>query len=99
MLELVFQGMIKNTDTQEQVVHIFYKDMDTLEFQIMLTNNCYTNPNSIHICFSIKIKKAINKASDINADLVTVNSFFGHFVKEINQIPKRQTTHADIFSL
>ena len=68
MLELEFQRMIENIDTKEQVAHISYKGMETLEFQIMLTNNYYTNPNSMHICFPIKIKKATNEASDIDTD-------------------------------
>ena len=46
--------MIENIDTKEQVAHISYKDMETLEFQTMLTNNYYTNPISMHICFPIK---------------------------------------------
>ena len=76
MLEFVFQEMIESIDTKEQVAHISYKDMETLEFQIMLTNNYYTNPNSMHICFPIKIKKAANEASDIDTDLITINIFF-----------------------
>ena len=39
--------MIENIDTKEQVAHISYKDMETLDFQIMLPNNYYANPNSI----------------------------------------------------
>ena len=58
MIELAFQGMIENIDNKEQVTHISYKDMETLDFQIMPTNNYYTNPNSIHFCFPMKIKKA-----------------------------------------
>ena len=46
ILELVYQGMIENIDTKEQVTQISYKDVETLEFQIMLTNEYYTNPNS-----------------------------------------------------
>ena len=61
MIELVYQGMIENIDTKEQVARIFYKDLGTLEFQIMLTNEYYTNPNSMHICFTIKIKKSTNE--------------------------------------
>ena len=38
-LELVYQGMLENTDTKEQPAHISYKDMGNLEFQILLTNN------------------------------------------------------------
>ena len=76
--------MIENINTKEQIAHISYKDMETLEFQIVLTNVYYTNPNSIHICFPIKIKKSTNEANDIGNDLITVNNFFAHFIKEIN---------------
>ena len=38
-LELVYQGMLENTDTKEQPAHISYKDMGNLEFQILLTKN------------------------------------------------------------
>ena len=84
MLELAYQGMIENIDKKEQVAHISYKDMETLEFQIMLISNYYTNPNSMHICFPLKIKKATNENTDLDTDLITLNHFFAHFVKEIN---------------
>ena len=73
MLELVCQGMTENIDTKEQVAHISYKDMETLQFQIMLANKYYTNPNSIHISFPVKMKKFTNEANDIDDDLITVN--------------------------
>ena len=50
-LELVFQGMPGDIDTKEQPANVSYKDMENLEFQIMLTNNYYTNLNSMRICF------------------------------------------------
>ena len=34
----------------------------------------------MHICFPMKI----NKDSDIDADLISVNNFFAHLIKEIN---------------
>ena len=74
MLNLVFQGMTENINTKEQVSHISYKDMENLEFQIMFRNNYYTNSNSMHICFSNKNKKAIDKNSDIDTDLIPVNN-------------------------
>ena len=58
--------------------------MEQLDFQILLTENYYVNPKGIHICFPIKIKKKTNKALDIDGDLITVNNFFAHWVKEIN---------------
>ena len=75
MLNLIFQGMIENINTKEQVAHISYKDMENLEFQIVLANSYYTNPNSMHICFPMKIKKASEKNSDIDMNLITVNIF------------------------
>ena len=58
--------------------------MKQLVFQILLTQNYYVNPNDIHICLKIKIKKEANKASNIDADLIIVNDFFAHWVKEVS---------------
>ena len=59
ILKLVFQGMTEDIDTKEYPAYTSYKDLENLEFQIMLNNNCYTNLNSIHICFPMKIKKQV----------------------------------------
>ena len=72
MLELAFQGMLEDIDTKE--------DIDT----ILLTENYYVNPEGIHICFPIKIKKKHNSAADIDDDMITVNNFFAHWVKQIS---------------
>ena len=84
ILKLKFQGMLEDIDTREKVAHSSYTDIEELDFQILLTDNCYVNPNSIHICFPLKIKKKSNEVQDIDDDLVTVNNFFPHLVKEIN---------------
>ena len=57
LLDLAIQGMLDDIDTREKVAHTSYKDMEQLDFQILLTEKFYVNPNSIHICFPIKIKK------------------------------------------
>ena len=59
LLELAFHGMIENIDTKEKAAHSFYKDMEQLDFQILLTEDHYVNPNGIHICYPIKIKTKI----------------------------------------
>ena len=76
--------MLEDIDTKEQPAHISYKDMENLDFQIMLTNNYYTNPNSMHICFPMKIKQKSDEDNDIDTDLITVNNFFARLVKEIS---------------
>ena len=83
-LDLVFQGMLKDIGTKEQPAHSPYRDMGNLDFQILLTDNYYTNPNSMHLCFPMKIKKATDKDADIYNDLITVNNLFAHLIKEIS---------------
>ena len=76
--------MLQDIDTREKVLHPSYTDMEQFDLQILLTDNYYINPNSIHICFAMKIKIKTNQNLDIDADLITVNNFFAHFVKEIS---------------
>ena len=84
LMDLAIQGMLDDIDTREKVAHPSYKDKEQLDFQILLTENYYVNPANFHICFPIKIKKKSNNSSDIDDDLITVNNFFAHWVKEIS---------------
>ena len=83
LLDLAIQRMLDDIDTREKVAHPSYKDKEQLDFQILLTENYYVNPSNIHICFPIKIKKKSNNDTNIDSDLITVNNFFAHWVKEI----------------
>ena len=84
LADLAIQGMLDDIDTREKVAHPSYKDKEQLDFQILLTEDYYVNPSNIHICFPIKFKKKSNNSSDIDDDLITVNNFFAHWVKEIS---------------
>ena len=84
LLELAFKGMLDDIDTREKFAHPSYVDVEELDFQILLTEKYYVNPNSIHICFLIKIKRKSNKNANIDSDMITVNIFLAHWVKEIS---------------
>ena len=56
--------------------------METFDFNLILDKNFYTNLNSLHFVFLIKIKKKTNINSDISDDTITVNNFFAHWIKE-----------------
>ena len=84
LADLAIQGMLDDIDTREKVASPSYKDKEELDFQILLTDNYYVNPSNIHICFPIKIKKKSNNSSNIDGDLITVNNFFAHRVKEVS---------------
>ena len=81
---LKFQGMPDDIDTSEKVAHTSYTDMKQLDFQILLADNCYVNPATIHLCFPMKIKKSTNNPSNIGNNMITVNNFFAHFRKGTN---------------
>ena len=83
-LELVFQGMLDDIETMEQVAHPSYKYLETFDFNLILDKNLYTNLNSLHFVFPIKIKKKTNINSDISNDTITVNNFFAYWIKEIS---------------
>ena len=80
----MYQGILENIDVKGKVAHSSYKDREQLDFQIMLAENYYVNPNSIQICFPMKIKKLSDPTTAIDRDLITANNFFGHLVKEIS---------------
>ena len=82
LADLALQGMLDDIDTREKVAGSSYEDKKQFDFQIMLNNNYYVNPSNIHICFPIKIKKILSNTVDIDADLIPVNNFFAHWVKE-----------------
>ena len=57
LMDLAIQGMLDDIDTREKVAHLYYKDKEQLDFQILLSENYYVNPSNIPLCFPIKIKK------------------------------------------
>ena len=56
-LELAYQGRLDDIKTMEQVANPSYKDLETFDFQLLLDKNLYTNLNSVHFFFPIKLKK------------------------------------------
>ena len=82
---LMYQGMLENVTRRKQPVDSSYADMRNRKFRQLLMTNHYTNSNSFHLCFPIKIKKITgNNNNNIDHDLIMVNNFFAHWMKEIN---------------
>ena len=66
--------MLDDIKTIEQVTHPSYKDLETFDFQLLLDKNLYTNLNSVHFVFPIKLFKKSDINADIVAELITVNN-------------------------
>ena len=42
------------------------------------------NFHNVYLVFPMKIKKSSSVANDLADDVITVNNFFGHWIKELN---------------
>ena len=84
LADMAIQGMLDDIDTKEKVANPSYKDKEELDFQILLNDNYYVNPSNIHICFPIKLKKKSSATANIDGDMIPVNNFFAHWVKEVS---------------
>ena len=67
-LNLVFQGMLDKVTAIEQPAHLSYKDKETLDFQLLLDKNQYTNLNSLYICFPTRFRKLTSAAQNLADD-------------------------------
>ena len=58
-------------------------DKKQLEFALDLIANTYTNYSSMEICPPLKFTKKANKAQQMDAQMITVNNFFGYWFTDI----------------
>ena len=49
-----------------------------------LTASTYTNYSTMEICLPLKFTKKSNKAQQMDANMITVNNFFGHWFTDID---------------
>ena len=68
-----------------QVLHIQIKKQ--FEFLLDLTASTYGNYSSMKICLPLKFTKKTNKALQMDAQIMTVNIFFGHWFTDIDIRP------------
>ena len=76
--------MIFNVLTKGKPADLSYRDMQNIEFHILLPANDYINLNSMHLCFPIRVLKSTNPTQNIRTDLIIVNNFLAHWIKELN---------------
>ena len=84
LAKLCYQGQLHSTKTKRKYAHDTYKGKQVIEFNVQLTANHYSNFQNVHLCFPMKIKSAADNNNDIAADVITVNNFFAHLIKEID---------------
>ena len=84
LLELKFQGMPEDIDIREKLPTHPTLTWNNCTFKFCLLITIILTLIDIHAWFPMKILKNTNQNIDIDNDLITVNNFFAHFVKEVN---------------
>ena len=78
------QAQIAGELPRKAYASVTYSDKKQLEFLLDLTANTYTNYNSMEICLPLKSTKKTNKAQQMDAQMITVNNFFGHWFTDMD---------------
>ena len=79
--------MIEKIKIIEQPIDTAHKDKETLNFELIVEKkNYYTNLKGFHLCFLVRTRKSSNVTQDLHPNLLPVNNFFAHWIKEVDII-------------
>ena len=75
ILPITRQSQIAGELPRKAYASVTYTDKKQLEFILDLTANTYSNFSTIKICLPLKFTKKINKALQMDAQMITTNNF------------------------
>ena len=84
MTKIMYQGQLNYIKTRKAHASSTYTDMEQLEFVIELTADKVLNFSTIELCLPMTFRKKSNKAQPIDGNMIPVNNFFTHWVKDVN---------------
>ena len=84
MAKIMYQGHIDWIQTKKAYAVSTYTDKQILEFNIELTKNHYMNSSKMVVCLPVVFRKVTNKTQAIDVDMIPVNNFFTHWIKDIS---------------
>ena len=78
------QNQIAGTIPRKAFASVTYSDKKILEFVLELTANTYSNYSSMELVLPIQFTKKTTKTAQMDAYIITVNNFFGHWITDID---------------
>ena len=84
ILPIAKQAQIAGELPRRSYASITYSDKKQFEFVLDLTANTYSNYSTMEICLPLKFTKKTNKALQMDAQMMTVNNFLGHWFTAID---------------
>ena len=61
-----------------------YTEKKKFEFTLEMTANTYSNYSLMLVCIPVQFTKGTSKSTQMDATMVTVNNFFGHWFTDID---------------
>ena len=83
LTEVSRQNQIAGTHLRKAFASQTYSYKKTVEFVIELVANTYSNYSTMCLVLLLQFTKK-DKATQMDADLMVVNNFFGHWIKDID---------------
>ena len=84
ILPITRQSQVAGELPRKAYASVTYSDKKQLEFILDLTASTYSNYSTMEICLPLKFTKKSNKAQKMDAQMMTVNNFFGHWFTDID---------------
>ena len=84
ILPITRQAQIAGKIPRKSYGSITYSDKKQFEFVLDLTANTFSNYGTTEICLPLKFTKKSNKTLQMDAQMMTVNNFFGHWFTDID---------------
>ena len=78
------QGQLHSIEMKKKFAKNTYKNKKVIKFNVQLAKGHYTNFQNVHLCFPLKTKSAADNYNDLTVEVITVNNFFAHWIKEID---------------
>ena len=84
ILPITRQSQVAGELLRKAYASVVYSDKKQLEFILDLTASTYSNYSTMEICLPLKFTKKSNKAQKVDAQMMTVSNFFGHWFTDID---------------
>ena len=83
ILPITRQSQVAGELPSKAYASVTYSDKKQLEFILDLTANTYSNYSTMKICLPLKFTKKSNKTRKLDAQMMMVNKFSGHWFTDI----------------
>ena len=84
VLPITRQAQIAGALSRKSCASTTYSDKKQFEFVLDLTANTYSNYSTMEICLLLKFTKKSKRALQMEAQMMNVNNFFGHWFTDID---------------